>query len=540
MPTPTSREKDKMDYTPTEGLDGQIGKTPAYQSEETFANEEYTTIPAIPTPNLNSFQDGREIHLDLEPNDCGEIKNMEIRFTLSSAAGVTLVPGYHLIRRIIIEANKSMGDELCQVYPISMLLYQYLTENQDQVLRNQHHSGYQLVDYAKGEKQRIWYGPNTTLAPGETRDFYLPIPVNFFQMGVLDMSHIVQTIRFRIDLNPDIDAVNGGAGDVQLTDLNLIARGVRTMDKDEREKRARMRSGCHKYVYLDVDRLIVNDKNLQAGERTLFPLDHFAGDCSFMAVVFKNTTAPSGKDDFDYYEIGWGDANFDITNSSGRSDLGNGTPVPAEQLMKHWCDETGQPPLAGVYVIPFGESLHDAVMGRRNGHRKFYGQKDFLEVRFSNQGRAETYVGSKTAAFAGTAWVSVGTQSGLMTNEILDGLTVAANGYDFYFREIPEVEQKQYSFVGDDVLTNANPVTFTFDQYRNGNVSKDIGELRLQVNSADGADITISKTQDGRIGWESSSDRTCEIYMFKFKELDISPDGVLTCRDFLSPDLNHY
>lgn len=532
MPVKVSREQSKMDVVVAQGVDGEMGKAPEFQTRETYAKEEYTTVPIVPTPATTSFSDGREIIFDLEPNDCGEIKNLELRFTLSSASGITLVPGSHLINRIVMEANKSMGDEIARIYPLSIQLYQYLTESQEQIKMNQKHSGYKILDYNEGEKQRYRHGEYTKIEAGEQKHVYLQLPLNFLQMGVVDFRHISQAVRFRIELNQDVDAgVGSGSGDLSLDDLNFVVRSVITQDADRMEKMKIQEGADHKYIYLDVDRLVINDKNLQPGVVTKYALDHFIGDCAFMAVVFKNTTSPSGVDKYDYYEVGYGDAQFDMTNSSGASLMGNGTPLPAEQLYKHWSEETNQPPLAGVYVVPFGESIHDSLMGVRNGYHRFDGQKDFLEVKFSNSGVSEEYTISTNGVALTSGRYRFTTSKGHLDRNTTP-FAAAAPTMSTFAKRIQSYEEKDYTptFTGNGLDSDTN-VTVTFDQYRDGNVGNDVGQLMV-IESSDENGWETTLVKKGRVGWQGSSNRTCEIYMWKYKELTITKDGMLKVRDF--------
>ena len=270
---PRSSQKDKVN---SESLHGMPALHPSFQVHETDGKEEYTTLPITPTLNGNSFQDSsREILFDLEPNDCGEIKDIELRFTVSSTTGMTLVPSAYLIKRIIVESNKSMGDEIARVYPLNIQLYQYLNSSPTEICANSKTQLYQLQNYGCGQKQRYTHGENSVLNAGERRDIYLPIPVNVFQMGAVDMSFISQALRFRIQLNNDIDAVNGGSGDLQLENLHFMIRSVRKNDADEEFDQKVASKNHHSYVYLDCDRLVVNDKNVQAGVVNRYPLDHF-------------------------------------------------------------------------------------------------------------------------------------------------------------------------------------------------------------------------------------------------------------------------
>ena len=97
---------------------------------------------------------------------------------------------------------------------------------------------------------------------------------------------------------------------------------------------------------------------------------------------------------------------------------------------------------------------------------------------------------------------------------------------------VQSVEDRRYTatFSGTAVAT----YTVTFDQYRDGRVSKEIG-IRHQVDEslADGGVGEISTsavTTYGKVGWETSSARKTEIFAYYYKRLTVSKDGRLSCR----------
>lgn len=543
MPRRIPRSEAQSDMVVAPGVDGTSARQPDFQTVETYSQEEYIQLPITPTVNGASFQEtSREILFDLEPNDCGEIKDIELRFSVSSAAGITLVPSAYLIKRVIVECNKSMGDEIARVYPINIQLYQFMNQSQAQIKQNSQAHCYQLYDYSNGVKQRYGHGEKTTLDAGEQRDIYLPIPVNVFQAGVIDMRHIRQALRFRIQLNGEIDALNGGSGDLVLEDLHFVIRSVKCDEQDKlHASRLKQKENC-KYTYLDSDRLVVNDKNIQAGVVNRYALDSFTGESPFLVVVFKESTSPSGAQEYDFYELGYGDATIDLTNSSGSSMFGNGTAVPVEQVYKHWVDELGQPPLAGVYVLPFCENLGETYMGKRSGYHRFEGQKDFLEIKPSTRQQLEQHrlqcvdadglgvTGSDTYARYAVSASKGGSSS---TTVSLDAL---AADLKVHIELIPEFIEKGYSVTVTNTHDTSGQVDIKFDTYRNENVVDDIG-LMVQSRLLPTSLSLISHMHSslitrGRIGWETSSNRTCEIYMYKYKQLTVTKDGRLEVHDY--------
>ena len=77
--------------------------------------EDHYTVDAQPQFSSSAINNGDEVYYDTEINDFPVVQDMYFRFNITPSADLVAAPGQHLIKRLIIEANKGIDDELLRL-----------------------------------------------------------------------------------------------------------------------------------------------------------------------------------------------------------------------------------------------------------------------------------------------------------------------------------------------------------------------------------------------------------------------------------------
>lgn len=526
MPSIVHRSEVNVPKVASENHEGNPVLLPSFQALSVAGKSNYYTIPIQPTAPTNAIANGSQIIYNLEPSEVPEIKTAYLRLTISATSDVQLAPIYHIFDYYTIEFQRGLSEEVVRVYPISMLMWVYTTMSKEQRQEWEKLSGY-AVTHFEGEK-RDKYGVNssTFIRANDSRDFYIPIPVGFLHMSALDMRHISGDIRIKLRLATSGNSVlSGTVADISLDAVDLV---VSSHDEEMYDKQKSLKiqaNNNHSYIFLDTELLSYNDKTLTASSETTYNLDQFVGKSPFMAVVIKNTTSVTGADRYDYYEVGSG-GTFDIQNSGGQSMFANGTALREDQMYQHFNDETGHPAVKGLYVINWSNSMRKAQLGVIDGFMQFYGQKERLAINFGATGTAEVHTSTLSAnAVAGNYRVYVNGETADNTN----AYNTVASTIQAELRAIPKVLDRGYLPTVSGTF-DAGPVVTTFNANRDGRVSDEIGLVDYHIADMAQTISTVVSTYGIR-GFNTSSAYTTEIYLFKYRELNVDKNGFVSVRD---------
>ena len=508
-------------------------KIPANQVAMTNQRNSVYTIPISPAPNSNSFENGKTLLFDLDPMECAQISDIELRFTLSvSTAAVQLCPAPYLIKTITIYASPLANVELCKIYPESIIAWNYLSQSAEQRERAQQECMYKEVRTRSDNTAKIRSNPEyNTISVGETRRVSLPLPVGFFQYLAIDGRNLRNPIRFRIDLQSDI-AVSGSVSNVSLDNVEFV---IKSVDEDRHDVMARDRlqkNYKQKYVYLDVEKNSYNDKTLAPSTKVSYDLQSFNGVSPFAMVCVRPTTqSASAQTRWKFYDIG--DGLFDIENSGGSSQIGNGTPLRADYVKKWFCEETKNPMPYGMYFVPLCEAgyFRRALAGAMvSGGFEFVGAHQNLCITYGDGGVAEVHNIAKTSPSASSGnFRMASSHAGSSPNAIAYNSTTTAIVNNI--NDIQDIADRDYTMTAANLMNNASATTITFS-VRDGSPSKDIGVIHPIGDGMYDA-VTSTVSTRGRTGWISGTgtDYTTEIYFFKFKELCIDQFGNLDARE---------
>ena len=499
---------------------------PLHQAVMTSGQDSVIQIPATPAPSSTIIGSGKTYYLDIESDEVGRIDDIVLRFRITcSTADVKLLPPQYWFSRIVLEAEKGTGDELIHIYPENMILWHYFTES-----REAREKSSKLCNYARTKIQdaeKFWVSENTKFNAGETREVYLKIPALFLHLNAIDMRHIRQDFRLRLEFASDC-VISGDRTNLSLDNLDVVIKTFAEESYDYQHRMGKLRNNKHKYLYLDHERLIYNDKTLTAGATTKFALDQFVGKCPFIVVVIKPNNSPvaSDKSLIDFVEIGE-DGTFDITNSSSQSLFGNGTAVKQNFVYDMWTQHTGNPHLVGVYLIPFCESVKKSLAGNVNGFFEFVGLKDYLEIKFDAAPTQEVHtITSSAVSTAGSYRYAF--QNGGISDQELD-YNANATAIQTAINAMPQLEERNITATVNDGIDAVTAQTVTFNT-RAGKVSDELGKITIVGNGISKVTSTSVSTK-GKHGFTTGSNYQVEIHMYKFKCLDVAKNGKITCQD---------
>ena len=496
--------------------------TPVYMASGHNGYENFYTVDIQPSVPSNAFANSKELLFDLETSDVPEIKDLYFRFTVSCEnAPIKLRPIPYIIRRVIVDAQSGLGDEIARIEPLNIVLWEYMTKTVEQRDQNQFMCGIEYKN--KGKKQIIKAPESNYMIAGDTRDFYLPIPVSFLKLSSIDM-RFNKTIRFRIELTNDC-LETGSVNNCVLDNVALMIKSFNPNNQDEISNQKARTTLNYEYTYLDCEKQTFSDKNLNSNTEVKFELDQFKGRSPFIVVVIKGNSNPSGEDNYKFREIGE-TGSITITSSSGQDLLNNGRPCSEAQYYQTWTEELDAPNLKGCYIINFSENINKSLIGAPCGFREFDNQKDYLEIKFGDSGRSEVHTLTSTNGSndSGSFKLACGSNIGLQ-ELAYDSLDVDIEA------EIKSVCDCEYDVDISGSVDDGTIVT-TFN-HKDGRVKNDTGILNIASH-----DISLGVTRDrytcsqttpGKVGWDSGNDYQTEIYFYHFKNVHIAKNGTISC-----------
>lgn len=501
---------------------------PLHQSTMTAGMDSIITIPSTPAISSSILGSGKTYYYDIEPDEVGRIDDLCFRFEITcSNADVECLPPHQWFSRIVLESEKGSGDELIHINPENMVFWHWLTENREGREKSSKMCNYARTEIKSESAEKYWINEQTKFKAGETRDIYLTIPALFLHLNALDMRHTRNDFRFRLEFSNDI-VVSGDRTNLSLDSLNLVAQTFSEESYDYTHRMGRQQKNNHKYIYLDHEILSYNSYTLTAGATQKFALDQFVGKCPFLFVVIKPNNSPvaSDKSKINYIEIG-PNGTFDLTNSSSQSLLGNGTAIKQDYIYDQFSKQTGNPHLKGVYLINFSKSVKQSVAGKPNGFFEFVGLRDYLEITFDSAPTQEIHT-VNLASLGVTGTYRYAFENGVISDQELD-YNEGVSDIQTAINAIPQLQERDISVTVNGAVSARSDVGVTFNT-RSGKVSNELGKITILGNGIPKVESTTLTTVH-QPGWTTGSNYTVEIHMYKFKCLEVSKNGKITCKD---------
>ena len=501
---------------------------PIHQATASAGSSAYIVLPCSPPAPTTSLNSGNTINFDIERDTVKLVENICFRFRVQcTTADVELLPPNYWLNRLVIEAERGSADELQHCYPIDWIVWDYLVEDRVGRECSQYFGNYRATPYKSQSAEKYGINERMKFKVGETRDVYLKIPALFFHLNAIDMSHIRADLRLRLEMSNDI-VVSGSSNNVSLEGLDLVIDNFAEEDFDRNHRVSKQMSNPHKYLYLDCERYQVSDKTLTAGATTRIELDQFTGKMAYAIIVIKPSTNPSASDQskIDFVELG-PEGTIDITNPSSQSLLGQGTAIKEGHLYQLWTEQTKNPHLKGVYLIPFSSNCKKAITGSMSGgFMEFVGLRDYLELTFDSAPTSEVHTITQNAVSSAGTYRYAFENGAISDQEINynDGPTVINSALD----AMPQLKERGITVTAGGDLTSATQ-TITFNA-GSGKVSDELGKITILGNGT--AKVNNSAvTTVGRRGFTTGSNYQINVYMYKYKCLTVAKNGRLTCHD---------
>ena len=512
------------------------GHYPIHQTVATTGLPHLFKVP-ITSASFTStaFKNGSTIYYDIEQHEMTQCDSFELKLTVSASGGdITLVPSYFMFQEIEIIGNKGSGDRIGDyIYPETLLMWNYLTLKDDELKYAGRHQNYHLEPIKAEHKYRFTRDDHNIIRDGDTKTIYLKIPFNFVHFSALDFTHISTPTRVRLKCSSDC-VVSGSVNNLSLDNIEVVAQSRREEPFDDQHRMA-LHKKRNKYIFLETQKISYNNKTINAGTETKFDLQSATGKCPFILVTVRPNTTPVASDEslYDYVELG-PNATIDIQNASGQTEIAaSNNNWDVEYLEKCFVESTGSKHISGLYLIPFCEKdgIHKSISGNINGFYQFYGARSDLVLTPDAAGTAEVQ-----AISLGVTAPDDGSYCFFINGEISDALSYNASVSDMKtaFENIPCVKKLGLSVTFSATAENGS-FNATFDANRDGRVSDRLGKVRvISQNLNDGgveAKPTTSVTTYGKLGWNSGSNYTVDIFVYKFVELCVDKNGKLSCKD---------
>ena len=501
---------------------------PNFQSFATLGHKEWVTLPYSGTPPSNAWSSApKTIYYDLEPQDCKSVEMLYVRLKVSASGGdIQLVGAPYLFSSIECRSNKGSGKRIFEILPEQMVAWPLLTLNEECQDTLAKLGNYALTDIKSQNLKKYWYNDSNYIRDGESRYITFPIPINFIQLGALDLRHVKSPIRFIFHTSSDV-VINGSVSNLSLDGLDFLVTGHNESDFDATAGLSLAQKQDNAYHFLTCERYIVNDKTLTAGETTEIYLDNFVGKSPYLMICIKNTTTPQASDGslFDYLDIGK-DATITMENTSGRDLISQGNPIRQEQMYLHLNEQLARKPYKGMHFLCFSENIREAQSGAIPGYYQFNGTRLKLVIKFDNAPTSEVHsISLGTTASANTyyRYAFENAVKGLSDQDAESDDTT--NDLLSIINAMPCLADRGWSAsaVSNNINTSAtHNVTFS---NTDGRISDELGKLTLL-----GAPVKVNSTSVstfGDDGWITGSSYEISIFCFKYSKFVVTKEGDL-------------
>ena len=537
MPKIVPRRSLKIAKSHAKSNKNESGYFPAHQTIATSSLPELFKVPITSASfTSDAFKNGSTIFYDIEPHELKQVECFELRLKLSASGGdITLTPSFYMFLEQEIISNKGSGSRIGNyIYPETSMLWNLLTLKKDELEYSGRHQNYHLEPIKSENKYKFGRDDYNVIRDGDTKYIYVKIPFNFIHFDAWDFSHFNTPTRIRLKCNSDC-VVSGDVNNLSLDDIHIVALSRREEPFDDEHRRA-LHKKNNKYIFLETEKISYNNKQITAGQSVSFDMQSAVGKSPFVVVVIKPGTSQNASDEsyYDFVELG-ANGTIDLQNSSGQSEIGaSNNNWDIEYLEKHFLQDTGSNNIAGVYFLPFCENnaIHKAVSGQISGFYQFYGQRCDIVITPDAEGTGEV----QTIDLETTP--SNGQYAFQINGEISDYLDYNASTTDMKtaLENMKCVRKLGLTATFNQAASAGTSFTITFDENRDGRVSDRLGIVRLLTNNLAGdggieSNPVSSVTTYGKIGWNSGSDYTVEIFVYKFVELTVDKNGQMHCKD---------
>ena len=178
-------------------------------------------------------------------------------------------------------------------------------------------------------------------------------------------------------------------------------------------------------------------------------------------------------------------------------------------------------------MINFSRSVKHSLAGKPCGFFEFVGLRDYLEVTFDSAPVQEVQT-INLDSLGVTGSYRYAFENGIISDQELD-YNDEPSDIQTAINAIPQLQEKDITVTVNDGIDAVTAQTVTFNA-GSGQVSEDLGKITILGNGIPKVTSTALTTQ-GKKGWTSGSNYQVEIFMYKYKCLEVFKNGRIICKD---------
>lgn len=476
-----------------------------------------------PASGLNSAaftESGGQVDLSIKEKPPGKVRSATLEVKVkATGASMVLCPAPFFFDKWELWPNDGTKDNVQRIFPESLIAYwAAINPAKFRAL---------LPDLNMNEN--FWTN-NVSIASGDSKIFRFPLLSDWFSMVQPNLQYIRGETILKLFTRNGI--VVSGSGVPELQSVRLIFETEEHVDAvaDYEES---IYKGIVIKPYLNIQRIQPVAQTLTAGTQSSVSLENLSGACAGLGFCIRSSTSAASNGLLDFVDLG-PDATIDIGTETNDSMLGMGSAIPAdyfrtEVFSKHFSSDVSDK--IPFYFIPFCENMSRALLGERNGFRKFNkDDKYLLYITPSGAGTAEVVTVDLPTGPNDAGYYAL-SLDGKVTNELVyntsaANIKAALEGLD----GSPFKEENGFTVTASD--TAATDFTLTFSARANklqGPPSKRFGVVKLLSTSLNDGGVACfassSVTTAGKRGFTTGS-YVVSVYAFMHRNAVINKGDV--------------
>lgn len=375
--TQSAAKRQKVSPTGVKHHSGQALHLKAEHAVAYDGKRQYVSEVMAPAAALTALNNTTMFSFIVENDSAGLVQDAVLRFTIQCASGVGSFMPVPLWFDRIEWYDRHSGQEIGRYHGDFMWwAIQSLPEDVQEVLADP-------VNFnAKSGKESSQV---QLTGSGDIRNYYLPLPHLWLEGFELDLSLLRGDLE--IKFYPKGSILQGTAAtDIgydcvpSLTEVRWIA-GSEMFSQISRLTHRRSKAlATHQHNYVDVQQFTTTGVTINTGEEFTIDLDQFHHESAMLLMCIRQNDANLNA--IEYVSMG-PRATFDHENVTGRSQLGDGTPLDEVYMRKFVASRVFPHKFVNdnaVYVIPFSNNLRGVWSGKVDGYHEFRGDRERIRI----------------------------------------------------------------------------------------------------------------------------------------------------------------
>jgi hypothetical protein len=227
---------------------------PAYQTVSITSSPSVFQVPIQPPASASALNSRNTIIFDLETSEVSSIEDHYFRWKVrnSGSSTIDLAPIFDWFDYTLVEESKGVGAEISRVYPITSYVWLMAMLNEEERQNMAYRAGVKLIPEKDGQTSVQRDIQNSRLHPGESREYWIQIPVAYLNMGAIDMRHIINDIRFKFQVSSVSNIVlSGTSSDLVVDDISLVINSRNELPFDAANTLGEHQKHEHGYIFVD-------------------------------------------------------------------------------------------------------------------------------------------------------------------------------------------------------------------------------------------------------------------------------------------------